>query len=188
MSVAAQTGAAEAETAQAGGPPARSLLLLRHAKATITDPGPNADQHDHARDLAERGRHDASAMGRILRRLALHPDLALVSSARRTVRTWELLGRFDDPQPTLTISDQLYLAEPFDLLAILRRTPDTVGTLMLIGHNPGMHQLALQLAGLDAPSSLQAGLNTCTMVRFSVGSGWDALGSRPLGAPELIRP
>lgn len=166
----------------------RRLLLLRHAKATTADPGPNAEQHDHARDLAERGRHDASSMGRALRRLSLKPDLALVSSARRTERTWALLGRFDDPQPAVTITDQLYLAEPFELLSVLRRTPDTIRTVLLIGHNPGIHQLALQLAGQDAPHSLQAGLNTCTLVSFVVRSGWQALGAHPLPTPELVRP
>ncbi len=166
----------------------RRLLLLRHAKATTADPGPNAEQHDHARDLAERGRHDASSMGRALRRLSLKPDLVLVSSARRTERTWTLLGRFDDPQPVVTITDQLYLAEPFELLSVLRRTPDAMRTVLLIGHNPGIHQLALQLAGQDAPHSLQAGLGTCTLVSFVVRSGWDALGAHPLPNPEFVRP
>ncbi|MCQ8278111.1 histidine phosphatase family protein [Acetobacteraceae bacterium KSS8] len=169
-------------------PPLRQLLLLRHAKATASDPGPAGDNNDHARDLAERGRHDASSMGRILRRQSLRPDMALVSSSRRTVRTWEMLGRFDDPQPAVLVSDRLYLAEPPELLSAIRDVPDTVQTLLVIGHNPGLHQLALQLAGEAAPSSLRAGLSTSTMVRLAVESGWAALGEATLAVLEQIRP
>ncbi len=169
-------------------PPPRQLLLLRHAKATASDPGPAGDANDHARDLADSGRHDASAMGRIMRRQSLRPDMALVSSARRTVRTWEMLGRFDDPQPALLVSDRLYLAEPPELLAAIRSVPDAVRTLLVIGHNPGLHQLALQLAGDAAPSSLRAGLNTCTMVRLAADQSWTELGGKTLAVLDQIRP
>jgi phosphohistidine phosphatase len=153
----------------------RRLLLLRHAKASTVESGHTGESGDHARDLSDRGRHDACAMGRELARQSLRPDLALVSSARRTKRTWELLGLSADPAPSVIVSDRLYLAGPSELLSMLREVPDDVGTAMLVGHNPGLHALAIRLGGAQAPASLRAGLGTCTLVVLAFECGWQAL-------------
>ena len=117
----------------------RQLLLLRHAKA---EPG----SADADRDLDARGRRDAGALGHEMRSLGLVPQLALLSSALRTRRTFEYLGAFD-PAPAVQVTDDLYLAEPGMLLSALRAVADEIRSLLLVGHNPGLHELALALAG-----------------------------------------
>jgi len=122
--------------------PAR-LLLLRHAKSSWDDP----DVADIDRPLNRRGRQDAAAVGKRLEASSLRPDLALVSSSRRTRETWELLRRaFDAPVPT-RVSGDLYHAGPTALLQALREAPPEARHLLLLGHNPGIGQLAHWLGG-----------------------------------------
>ncbi len=154
----------------------RQLLLLRHAKA---EAGAAAD---HDRDLDARGRRDAEAVGHEMRRLRLVPQHVLLSSALRTRRTLELLGAFE-PAPSVQVADVLYLAEPALLLSSLRAVPAEIRTLLLVGHNPGLHALALRLAGPHAPQVLRDGLPTCTLACFSVETDWSGLA--PPGTPSL---
>ncbi len=146
----------------------RQLLLLRHAKAEA------GDAADHGRDLAARGRRDADALGHEMRRLRLVPQHVLLSSALRTRRTFELLGAFE-PAPSVQVADVLYLAEPALLLSALRAAPAEIRILLLVGHNPGLHALALHLAGPQAPQALCDGLPTCTLACFSVETDWSGL-------------
>ena len=155
---------------------ARRLLLLRHAKA---EPG---GASDHDRDLDARGRRDAEALGHEMRRQDLSPHLVLCSSALRTRRTVELLGTFD-PTPSMQETAALYLAAPDALLSALRAAPEEIRTLLLVGHNPGLHGLALHLAGPQAPQALRDGLPTCTLACFSVETAWSGLG--PAGTSSL---
>ncbi|MSP67570.1 MAG: histidine phosphatase family protein [Alphaproteobacteria bacterium] len=125
----------------------RTLLLLRHAKSSWAGPG----QADHDRPLAPRGRKAAVEMGRMLRARGLIPDLVLLSTARRTVETWELLApELGRPVPARRLKS-LYLAGPQRLLTVLRRVDPTIGKVMLIGHNPGLHGLALLLVVAGDP-------------------------------------
>jgi phosphohistidine phosphatase len=120
------------------------LLLLRHAKSSWKDDAVS----DHERPLNGRGRDAARAVGRYLSAEGLLPDLALVSSARRTQESWTLLiGEWPEPPPPSRVLRGLYLATPSQILSHVRRTPATVQRLLLLGHNPGMEGLARQLAG-----------------------------------------
>ena len=160
-------------------------MLLRHAKA-LADTGPTGAAGDHARDLSDRGCRDALAMGDTLRRRGLLPQHVLVSSALRTRRTLELLGGFDT-SPGIEIVDRLYLAEPEELLACVQGLPDTMGAVMLVGHNPGLHELAMHLGGSGAPAGLRDGLPTCALVVLEIEGSWSSL-PRHGGSPaELIR-
>ncbi len=78
--------------------------------------------------------------------LGLAPDLVLVSSALRTVQTMEMLQPWPRP-PQIMRMDTLYLADASHMLDVLRDVPESAGTVLLIGHNPGMHDLATKLAG-----------------------------------------
>lgn len=166
----------------------RRLLLLRHAKAVA--PARSDDEaDDHARDLAERGRREASALGRAMQREGVQPALGLVSGALRTRHTWNLLAPFFAPEPQLVVSDRLYLAEAAALLEMLRETSDDVGVLMLVGHNPGLHELALHLAGESSEAAgLAQGLPTCTLVSFAVEGGWSDLRPGTAGQVATMRP
>ncbi len=160
---------------------ARQLLLLRHAKAV---PGGTADPD---RDLDPRGCRDAETLGHEMRHLGLVPQLVLLSSALRTRRTFERLGAFD-PAPAVQVTDSLYLAEPGALLSALQAVAAGIRSLLLVGHNPGLHALALRLAGTQAPQALRDGLPTCTLACFSVPTGWSGLGTHPPSDLRLIHP
>jgi len=119
----------------------RRLLLLRHAKSTL----PGSGTSDHDRRLAPRGRRAAERMGRYLHDEGLLPDLVLCSSAWRTCETTALL---DLPETTeLEIAHELYLATPETVLDLVHGVEDDVTTLLVVGHNPTTHELALDLAG-----------------------------------------
>jgi phosphohistidine phosphatase len=127
----------------------RRLLLLRHAKA---EPAGNARDFDRA--LAPRGRADARAMGGYIAAHGLSPDFAVVSPARRTVQTWELMAAaFASPCPP-KYEPRLYDASEEALLAAVQAIPAARPTAMLVGHNPGFERLAALLAGRGARRDL----------------------------------
>lgn len=125
----------------------RRLMLLRHAK-TETD-APSGQDHD--RRLDERGRRDAAEIGHWIGRHPPFPDQVLVSTAVRARQTWDLAWEAMKDRveaPDVEITDELYGAEPSHLLKMVRMaSASDPKRLMLVGHNPGMHELALILAG-----------------------------------------
>ncbi|MCO6416302.1 histidine phosphatase family protein [Siccirubricoccus sp. KC 17139] len=164
----------------------RQLLLLRHAKSSWDDPGLS----DHARPLNARGRRAAAAMAQAMRDLGLAPDVVLVSSARRTLQTLEALTPFEGGA-LVEPMDALYLAPWQQLLDAIRTAPPTARSLLLIGHNPGLHELALALAGAAAAGSpggdlkrLAEGYPTGALAEFTIAAGWDRL--EP-GGGRLVR-
>ena len=120
----------------------RKLLLMRHAKA-VRELGLS----DHARSLTQRGREDAVRVARFLLDNKLNPDFAIASDARRTRETLELAAGQFSPAPPTRLDANLYLAEPYAILKAIRATPATVSKLLVVGHNPGFHELALALTG-----------------------------------------
>lgn len=121
-----------------------TLLLLRHAKSSWDD----AELDDFDRPLAKRGTKAASAIGAFLAAHGLAPRLVLCSSSVRTRATLALvLSELPDPPPEVRYSDDLYLAMPDAILETLTKEAGTAATVMVVGHNPGMHALALTLSG-----------------------------------------
>ena len=120
-----------------------TLILLRHAKSSWDQPG----QADADRPLAPRGRKAAPSIGAWLRRHDLLPDLVLCSTARRTRETFDLVqGEWQQPVETREL-DSLYLATPERLVGILHGLGEGPERVLVIGHNPGLHELSLRLAG-----------------------------------------
>lgn len=119
------------------------LMLLRHAKSRWDAAGVD----DHDRDLTDRGVRAAERMGRLIRDRRLVPDLVLTSTATRARRTVALALTALDPAPPVKELRTLYLAVPGRIIEIIRRQDADAGRLMVVGHNPGMHALALRLAG-----------------------------------------
>ena len=164
----------------------RQLLLLRHAKSSWDDPA----LPDHARPLNARGRRSALAMANAMRDLGLAPDIVFVSSARRTLQTLEALTPFEDGA-LVEPMDALYLAPWQQLLDELHQVPETARSLLLIGHNPGLHDLALALAdpatlargGADA-RRLAEGYPTGALAEFTIASPWRQLAA---GGGRLVR-
>jgi phosphohistidine phosphatase len=132
----------------ASGPPKamRTLYLLRHAKSSWSDP----TLPDRERPLAPRGRRDAQRVGEYLVRLAIVPDLVLCSAARRAGETLELVQTALGPTTSVLLEPQLYAASADRLLDRLRVVPDGVASVLVIGHNPGLQNLALLLASAGA--------------------------------------
>jgi phosphohistidine phosphatase len=128
-----------------------SLALLRHAKSSW-DAG---DLEDFDRPLNERGRAAAPVMGKVLRERHFEPQLILCSSAARTRETLSLLSSAEGkPGPEVIFDDQLYLTSPDTLLERLQAVPAGTKSVLMIGHNPGLHALALTLAGTGDAKSL----------------------------------
>lgn len=123
----------------------RTLILLRHAKSSWDDPALD----DFDRPLNDRGRQAAPVMASWLRSEDLVPDFALVSAARRTVETWEAVAPILEAPVPHRIEPALYLAAPARILDLIGAIDDGVGTLLVLGHNPGTEELAALLATDD---------------------------------------
>jgi phosphohistidine phosphatase len=121
----------------------RHLLLLRHAKAVLGDPG----MEDFDRPLAERGEKASAAMGRYMAAHGLNPDRVLCSPARRTRSTWEI-ARKELPSGETRFLEELYdFGDGQSLLAAIRKQGGDAKRLLVVGHNPATQNLALALAG-----------------------------------------
>jgi phosphohistidine phosphatase len=134
----------------------RRLMLLRHAKTENDAPS----GRDQDRRLDKRGQTDAADIGGWIGRHPPFPDSVLVSPAIRAHQTWEIVREaIKDliPQPQVELLPELYGADPAQLLQAIRAASSTdPKTLMLIGHNPGMHELALALAGSGGEAGRKA--------------------------------
>ena len=115
-------------------------MLLRHAKTERAEPG----QRDRDRKLIKRGRNDAEIIARYMATHDLIPDLALVSPARRTQETWELIANGLEKAPRHIGDDRIYGATPDELMKLIGEAR-TAHSRLVIGHNPGLHEVALQL-------------------------------------------
>lgn len=163
------------------------LLLLRHAKSSWD----SADIPDRDRTLNPRGRRAAATMRQAMRDLGLEPDVVLVSTARRTRETLEMLEPWDQT-PLVEPMDSLYLAPPTVLLDALHAVADTARSVLVVGHNPGMHELALSLLPpmadtdrhQDPLRELTHGFPSGALAEFSIAGPWSRLGA---GGGRLVR-
>jgi phosphohistidine phosphatase len=123
----------------------RHLMILRHAKTERDSPSGN----DRDRRLTERGREDAPTLGRYIAANRIVPQCVLVSPATRARETWDLLKDELPKQPRHEMIEQLYGADTAELLHIVRAGQQLAGgaadRLMIVGHNPGLHEFALAL-------------------------------------------
>lgn len=149
----------------------KTLYILRHAKAVAESP-----RGDSARPLAKRGRKAAKAMGAFLASLDQAPELVLCSTAARTRETLDLVLPALDPEPSVAFEDELYLAAAGELLERLKKLPKTIGCVLLIGHNPGLHELAARLA--TEPGPLVDGFPTAALAALEAKGSWAELGWR----------
>jgi phosphohistidine phosphatase len=119
----------------------KRLTLLRHAKSAWDDP----IKSDFDRPLNKRGRRAALAVGREMRARGLTFDLVLASPAARVVETLDEVAIGYGRSFNLRFDERIYLAGTEALVELIRQTGDQTGSLMLVGHNPGLERLALQL-------------------------------------------
>ena len=158
-----------------GGPPRQwgqtglvvehTLILLRHAKSDWS-----GHERDHDRPLAKRGRRQAPDAGQWLAVNVDSIDLAVVSTAKRARTTWDLVSD-ELEQPTRTRhDDDAYEASGGELLDIVRHLDEALGTVVLVGHNPGIEDLAETLTGDRVP------MPTSALAVIELTSTWDAAG------------
>ncbi len=148
------------------------LILFRHAKTAARAPG----GEDIDRALVERGRADAERMGRVLAQAGMAPDLVLLSPAVRARETWTLASPAF-PLSRVEIRDELYDATPEEVAHELTKGVASAETVMVVGHNPSLHELAISLLEDSAadPADIErvaAGFPTATAVTFRLdGAG-----------------
>jgi phosphohistidine phosphatase len=117
------------------------LILLRHGKADADAPS----GQDFDRALTERGRRDTLLVSEAMAEAGLYPDLVLVSPAARTLQTWEAASAVF-PRAQVRIVPALYEIGPAEILDLAQAEGAAAGTLMIIGHNPGLGALSAHLA------------------------------------------
>jgi phosphohistidine phosphatase len=147
----------------------KRLILVRHAKSDWSLPG----QDDWDRPLNARGQRDAPEMARRLRSRRLKPDRILSSPAVRALTTASIMTRELRVAPSLLQAEErLYLSAPAELLAVVRELGGGSRHLMVVGHNPGITELANRLSAGETIDNMP----TCAVftARFEIAS-WDRL-------------
>jgi phosphohistidine phosphatase len=140
----------------------RRLMLLRHAKTERAEPG----QRDRDRKLTKRGRDDAAVIGTYMARHGLTPDLALVSPAKRAQETWALAAPAFAKAPRHVNEERIYNSTTEVLFKIIAETRGA-HSLLVVGHNPGLHDIAVQLIAsgdVDARERVAEKLPTAGLV------------------------
>jgi phosphohistidine phosphatase len=150
----------------------RTIILLRHGKSSWSDP----TLADFDRPLAPRGRRAAKRIAGYMRERKVRPALVLCSPALRTRQTLEAI----EPSlrgSTVELVPELHAASAQELLERLQAVPGSIGSVMLIGHNPGLEQLALLLASRGAGlARLVEKFPTGALATLAVeGDSWAAL-------------
>ena len=166
----------------------RRLLLLRHGKAERSQPG----GRDRDRALAARGRADAPQIGGYLRHHAVLPDGVVVSPAARTRETWELAAAALGRGPAAVYDERLYNAAAGTILDVIKETSPEVGTLLVVGHNPGLQEAADLLAAagdLEARQRLKEAFPTSSLavIDFAL-DGWHRLHAHSCRIERFVTP
>lgn len=163
----------------------RCVLLLRHAKSSWKDCG----LADHDRPLAPRGRRATKLLREHLRRESVAPAVILCSSARRTRETLKRIGPALAKEVPVRIERELYAAPAQRLLERLRALDDEVDSVLVIGHNPGLQQLALSLSGggeqLDA---MRRKYPTGALATLEFGGSWSELAPGSAELTDFVTP
>jgi phosphohistidine phosphatase len=161
----------------------KKLFVLRHAKSSWDDP----DLDDHDRPLAPRGRRAATVVGEHVRASDVEPDLVLCSSALRTRETLDGVK----PGGEWVIDPELYGADADTVLDRIRRVPEETGSLMVIGHNPAMQELVLDLADSSDPLTLDEARQkfpTGALATLTFECDWSELTSGSARLLSFVRP
>ena len=144
----------------------RTLILLRHAKSDWS-----GDEDDVDRPLAKRGRRQAPVAGRWLAEQVERIDLAVVSTATRAQQTWQIASVELASAPPVRNEARAYAASDRALLDLVQALPDEARTVVLVGHNPGLEDLASSLTGRWVP------MPTSALAVIGLTGGWETAGS-----------
>ena len=162
------------------------LMLLRHAKSEKAEPG----MRDRDRRLSVRGQADAAMIADYMAGHALRPDRVVVSSAERTRETWQRMATAFPASP-VEYEDRLYESGTEAILGVIREIGRSASPLLVIGHNPGLHDTARQLIapGTREAHRLDEGLPTCGLVVIDFArKDWQKLASRSGRLDRFVTP
>jgi len=164
----------------------KTLHLLRHAKSSWKEPGLD----DHERPLSKRGRAAASAIAKHMKRTAIAPDIVLCSTAVRAKETLEPIAKKLKPAKVIFEAGIYEVAEN-ELWKHLGSLPEQADTALMIGHNPGLHNLALALADADSVGHLpppEGKFPSGALATFSFEGRWRELRPRSAHLVSFVRP
>jgi phosphohistidine phosphatase len=165
----------------------KTLYLLRHAKSSWSDSGLS----DHDRPLAKRGREATAALAAHMTSARIAPAVVLCSTATRAQETLGGVRRAFDDDVAVWSDAGLYGADGTELLAVLRELPATVPSAMVVGHNPGLQDLALTLAGRGDESALarlHGKFPTGALATLTLPATWAALAGGTAALHALVVP
>lgn len=137
------------------------ITVIRHAKSDWSH-----DLPDHQRPLNPRGRRDAVRIGDYLSEWQITADVALVSTAERTKETWALLQQ-NWSAPTVEFREDIYEASAHDLLLLIESLDESVHSVVLVGHNPGVSELVRRIT-----DSYSDALSTSATVVIDIPGSW----------------
>jgi phosphohistidine phosphatase len=164
----------------------KTLHLLRHAKSSWKQVGLD----DRERPLSKRGRAAASAMAKHMRRGKIAPDIVLCSTAVRAKETLEPIAKRLKPAKML-FERGIYEVPERNLWKYVRALPERANTVVMIGHNPGLHDFALALATHDSVDRLpppEGKFPTGALATFSFDGRWKDLRPRTGHLVSFVRP
>lgn len=164
----------------------KRLLILRHAEA-----GHSFTGDDHSRTLTEDGQRQARIIGSRLLESEYLPECTVVSSAMRTRQTCVWIGdQLGDQAPTPYLDDRLYLASATQLCSVVNETPETVQTLLVIAHMPGVQDLSMDLTSAESDESAALAMASqwppAGLAVFTVDKPWSELDGRDAALVEFI--
>lgn len=167
----------------------KQIFLMRHAKAVPTVDG----LEDFDRPLSDKGRIAADLMGRYVASLAIRPSYVACSSALRTRQTWEIIASYLPEDQPMLFEDSLYLASGLALSYRLRELSNRAGSVLVIGHNPGLAELALAMSGDGSAEEdlrlLSQGMPTASFACILSEAGfWQDIDRAPSQLLGFVRP
>lgn len=166
----------------------KEILLVRHAKSSWDTP--SLDDFD--RPLAARGREAAPLVGRVIAGRGWLPDRVLVSPALRARQTWARIRAVLDDPPRASHPDALYMGSAATLMDLVRAAPAATARLLIVGHNPGLEELAQTLAGRESDARalerLKGKFPTAALARLAFDGAWAGLAPGGARLVDFVRP
>ncbi len=163
----------------------RRLYLLRHAKSSWKLAG----QLDYERGLTERGEDDLELISELIRENEIAPDFIFCSGARRARDTLKAVAKALPSDAQVEYTDAIYQASTRDLLLVLQGVPATYNSVLLVGHNPSIHDLSVEIAReSEELVRLAAKFPTAALAEFEFDGEWAELAENSTGLTRFTRP